>query len=456
MAKLSSANLPDWLAQWAMNRGAIDDPSLDSSASSSGLFDQPMIRRRRPEMMDDESDDSWMDSGRSDQYVSSSPTASSNNQLNMGEVLNQELYDIDRGPGPDKNPNFLPLNTQTLDGKNVAWEGGPIAGPSTDDFLGNIGKSAADIFSGIGNVVQSGMDNVQEMLGGGGGLGGMINKLGEGGASSSFLQGFNDSSQSGGAQFAGLMGAGLTSAMGMSAAPVSILGGIFNGLGYHHDWDPGKNTSLSYNPDGQRLSWEGAAGSSDNDGGHQYNVNRNMENMLEDIDQRYNQGGPENGMKEWVQWEQPDGRGLYADPYELASHLRDTTDRYGIPTDGFSDSVLGGVEGLFTHNPFSMQRSEYYDYADKLGGPNMSNRDALSSLENRYGMAWNAIEGNGYNEQVANAEIAANSLRDTMYVSDLGYADPNNWDDYGFSDSGETADDDFGYGDFGLDDEGVY
>ena len=47
MAKLSSANLPDWLAQWAMNRGAIEDPSA-SSASSSGLFDQPVIRRRRP------------------------------------------------------------------------------------------------------------------------------------------------------------------------------------------------------------------------------------------------------------------------------------------------------------------------------------------------------------------------------------------------------------------------
>ena len=60
MAKLSSANLTDWLAQWAMNRGAIENPST-SSASSNGLFDQPVIRRRRPdERMDDGSDDSWM------------------------------------------------------------------------------------------------------------------------------------------------------------------------------------------------------------------------------------------------------------------------------------------------------------------------------------------------------------------------------------------------------------
>jgi hypothetical protein len=422
MAKLSGANLPDWLAQWAMDRGAIDDPSLDSSASSSGLFDQPMIRRRRPEMMDDERDDSWMDSGRSDQYVSSSPTASSNNQLNMGEVLNQELYDIDRGPGVINERGSVPLDTQYFDGKNVAWGGGPIAGPSTDNSLGSLAKGASDIFSGMKNVVESGMNNVQEMLGGGGGLGGMINKLGEGGASLSFLQGFNDSTQSPGAKFAGLMGALGSSAMGMSAAPVSILGGIFNGLGYHKDWDPGKNASLSYNPEGQRLSWEGAAGSADNDGGgggHQYNVNRNMENMLEDIDQRYNQG---DGMKEWVQWEQPDGRGLYADPAELASYMRDTTNQYGNFLD-YGDYGSPGVEGLFTNNPFSMQRSEYHDYEDKLGGPNMSNRDALNSLENRSGQAWNAVEGNGYNEQVANAAKAAESLRNQMYL------DSETWDD---------------------------
>jgi hypothetical protein len=418
MAKLSGANLPDWLAQWAMDRGAIDDPSLDSSASSSGLFDQPMIRRRRPEMMDDERDDSWMDSGRSDQYVSSSPTASSNNQLNMGEVLNQELYDIDRGPPTGKKDIQVDSNLQDFDGKNVAWEGGPIAGPSTDDFLGNIGKSAADIFSGIGNVVESGMNNVQEMLGGGGTLGGMMKQYGQG-AGLSFKQGFNDSTLPMGARAAGLMGAGLTSYMGMSAVPVSTLGGIFNGLGYHKDWDPGKNTSLSYNPEGQRLSWEGAAGSMDNDGGHQYNVNRNMENMLEDIDQRYNQG---DGMKEWVQWEQPDGRGLYADPAELASYMRDTTNQYGNFLD-YGDYGSPGVEGLFTNNPFSMQRSEYHDYEDKLGGPNMSNRDALNSLENRSGQAWNAVEGNGYNEQVANAAKAAESLRNQMYL------DSETWDD---------------------------
>ena len=435
MAKLSGANLPDWLAQWAMNRGAIDDPSLDSSASSSGLFDQPLIRRRRPEMMDDERDDSWMDSGRSDQYVSSSPTASSNNQLNMGEVLNQELYDIDRGPEEDwKGPGYktYPRYQFEDDGKNVAWEGGPIAGPSTDDFLGNIGKSAADIFSGIGNVVESGMNNVQEMLGGGGTLGGMMKQYGQG-AGLSFLQGVNDSSLPMGARAAGLMGALGTSYMGMSAVPVSTLGGIFNGLGYHKDWDPGKNTSLSYNPEGQRLSWEGAAGSMDNDGGHQYNVNRNMENMLEDIDQRYNQG---DGMKEWVQWEQPDGRGLYADPAELASYMRDTTNQYGNFLD-YGDYGSPGVEGLFTNNPFSMQRSEYHDYEDKLGGPNMSNRDALNSLENRSGQAWNAVEGNGYNEQVANAAKAAESLRETIDAYD-SYS----YDDIGSSDAG--IDSDFG------------
>lgn len=432
MAKLSGANLPDWLAQWAMNRGAIDDPSLDSSASSSGLFDQPLIRRRRPEMMDDERDDSWMDSGRSDQYVSSSPTASSNNQLNMGEVLNQELYDIDRGPPTGKKDIQVDSNLQDFDGKNVAWEGGPIAGPSTDDFLGNIGKSAADIFSGIGNVVESGMNNVQEMLGGGGTLGGMMKQYGQG-AGPSFLKGFNDSSLPMGARAAGLMGALGSSAIGMPAAPVSILGGIFNGLGYHKDWDPGKNTSLSYNPEGQRLSWEGAAGSMDNDGGHQYNVNRNMENMLEDIDQRYNQG---DGMKEWVQWEQPDGRGLYADPAELASYMRDTTNQYGNFLD-YGDYGSPGVEGLFTNNPFSMQRSEYHDYEDKLGGPNMSNRDALNSLENRSGQAWNAVEGNGYNEQVANAAKAAESLRETIDAYD-SYS----YDDIGSSDAG--IDSDFG------------
>jgi hypothetical protein len=350
----------------------------------------------------------------------------------MGEVLNQELYDIDRGPGVINERGSVPLDTQYFDGKNVAWGGGPIAGPSTDNSLGSLAKGASDIFSGMKNVVESGMNNVQEMLGGGGTLGGMMKQYGQG-AGLSFLQGVNDSSLPMGARAAGLMGALGTSYMGMSAVPVSTLGGIFNGLGYHKDWDPGKNTSLSYNPEGQRLSWEGAAGSMDNDGGHQYNVNRNMENMLEDIDQRYNQG---DGMKEWVQWEQPDGRGLYADPAKLASFMRDTRDQYGNFLD-YGDYGSPGVEGLFTNNPFSMQRSEYHDYEDKLGGPNMSNRDALNSLENRSGQAWNAVEGNGYNEQVANAAKAAESLRETIDAYD-SYS----YDDIGSSDAG--IDSDFG------------
>ena len=94
MAKLSGANLPDWLAQWAMNRGAIEDPSASApSASSSGLFDQPVIRRRRPP----EVVDNWNDPTPSP-VLDSYPTSWADFRRDMGNIPGQLWKDISNIP----------------------------------------------------------------------------------------------------------------------------------------------------------------------------------------------------------------------------------------------------------------------------------------------------------------------------------------------------------------------
>ena len=93
-----------------------------------------------------------------------------------------------------------------------------------------------------------------------------------------------------------------------------------------------------------------------------------------------------------------------------------------------ADEVLGQgySTGLFTEQPtnFAQMSSQY-----KSGGENMSNEDAVRSLDTRYGDAWNEIaakayeEGRGYEGAVADAAKAAQELRANNELDSLIGAD---------------------------------
>lgn len=268
MAKLSSANLTDWLAQWAMNRGAIENPS--TSVASSGLFDQPVIRRRRPaERMDDESDDSWMN--ETSPVLDSYPTNWADFRRDMGNIPGQLMEDISNIP---KNIGELATGASSLFN-----DAGRSVKNNTEE------KKETGLLGTINNAPENALKGLlgEKMYN-------FVDRVGNQGSTGSFKTAADDKTLPMSARVAGGVGAGMSLLMpGMGATGVGLFGGIANAMGFHHDFDPRYESNLSYNPESGRISWDSA--SLPGGGGHQYGTLNNQNFFEANPDQYFNVDG---------------------------------------------------------------------------------------------------------------------------------------------------------------------
>lgn len=409
MAKLSDANLPDWLAQWAMNRGAIEDPS-----SSSGLFDQPVIRRRRPaERMDDESDDSWMDSGRSNQYVSSptSPTASFPQQVMLDPTdrlftlagVRGQPYDYSQFGYDGKN------NERDIEGWNKYYndkaseENSLIDGASSmyNDAGRSIEKSTEQKKeTGLLGTIKNAPENALRGL-----LGdttvNFLNRVGNQGSFGSFKTAADDKTLPMSARVAGSLGAGMSLLMpGMGATGIGLFGGIANAMGFHHDFDSRYESNLSYNPESGRISWDSA--SLPGGGGHQYGDLNNQNFFEANPDQYFNVDGMgymtgrdlATGTIPWGQFDQ-----------EIVSNFDDYTTDFNTNTPfGFQDFGQGD------HNVTNQQALGQYNF------------DGTGAIQNEAGAIAEKLDV-GYNQQQVIADMIADRVEvgyDDISSSDTG------------------------------------
>lgn len=279
MAILSSANLPDWLAQWAMNRGAIENPS--TSGASSGLFNQPVIRRRRPaERMDDGSDDSWM--YETSPVLDSYATSWEDVGRDLSNIPGQFMEDVSNIP---KNLGEL------LDGASSMFkDAGESIEKSTEQkifFRGE--KLNPKKETGLLGTINQLPDTIMRGL-----LGekmyNFVDDVGNKSSTGSFMRGADDTTLPKIDRVGAAVGAVAPFLIpGMGATGVGLFGGIANAMGYHHDFDPRYESNLSYNPKSERISWDSA--SLPGGGGHQYGALNNKNFFEANPDQYFNIDG---------------------------------------------------------------------------------------------------------------------------------------------------------------------
>ena len=193
------------------------------------------------------------------------------------------------------------------------------------------------------------------------------------------------------------------------ASLLTAAAGLFNKLGAHHEYNPARDSNLFYETDRGRITYD----SMDPGGGGEQAGTLNAYNLIMSIDA--------NDPDREIQTEQG-----WAKAKDLAEAIKNRP----MGEQGWmgADEVLGQgySTGLFTEQPtnFAQMSSQY-----KSGGENMSNEDAVRSLDTRYGDAWNEIaakayeEGRGYEGAVADAAKAAQELRANNELDSLIGAD---------------------------------
>ena len=181
---------------------------------------------------------------------------------------------------------------------------------------------------------------------------------------------------------------------------------LFNQLGAHHDYNPSRDSNLFYETDRGRMTWD----SMDPGGGGEQAGTLNAYNMLMAIAAN----DPDREIQTQAGWVKVG---------DLAESMKSGEFYY---LGGKGNTETEHTKGLFTEQPtnFAQMSSQY-----KSGGENMSNEDAVRSLDTRYGDAWNEIaakayaDGRGYEGAVADAAEAAQELREDNKLDSLIGAD---------------------------------
>lgn len=177
------------------------------------------------------------------------------------------------------------------------------------------------------------------------------------------------------------------------------LASALNSMGAFHEWDPDQDSNLAFNPATSKFEWDSEAPGG---GGIQWGP-ESARNMAEDITKNHpdewvtiqNEEGDEMGKiqgKDLFNWVDqtmgvlgPDGRmsmSAYQDPFAL----------------GYMDDMFGTGPSM------------------SLDFPGMTNSEALGSLSNMTGNAFNSVmadayaQGLGYNEGIAAAQQAADEM----------------------------------------------
>jgi len=206
---------------------------------------------------------------------------------------------------------------------------------------------------------------------------------------------------------ASMLGVGSTLLGGLLGGPFGLFGGAasaLNSMGAYHDWNPNEDSNLAYNPATSKFEWDSEAPGG---GGIQWGP-KSARNMAKDI--------TENHPDEWVTIQNEEGAPLgQIQGKDLADWVDMTTGVLGpdgrMSMSAYEDPfALGYMTDMFGPGP-----SMSMDF------PGMTNSEALGSLSNKEGYAWNSLAANnptlGYNDLVDLAAREQAQLEESMALS---------------------------------------
>lgn len=400
------ASLPPFLQRFLIDRGAVADPNLVVPPSSSvAPLLPPLPPRRIP-----------LDNGGGGEDYSStfSNIASTNGAFSPSinsDVFSRGFTRLAEAP-KQLGQELSNIGTDFMSIFN-------FAGDSVEKSDAN--KVSSGTGFDIGNILGFGSSDgpyqspnaLEQMIGNPLSFGGMgrnmqaIDAIGQARGDSPF---FINGRKAATSMMPVLSAAGL----GLGGSALGLFGGIFNAMGGHHDYNPNVDSNLFMDPDQGLVGFDSKSAGG---GGMQEGI-LNMENQVEDM---VNKGLGE----EYINT--PQG-------YIRANDLNDyfKTER---------DDEFGYGQLAYDGTPYGYGPSGYGD---------LNTNEAINSLSNLSGDAWNELagsvyaQGGGYDDAVAQAEQEASDLAQGYYSdSQLSQLE----DAYGFDDIGTSetgVDSDFG------------
>ncbi len=406
------ASLPPFLQRFLIDRGAVVDPNAVVPVSSSVAPLFPALPPRRIPLDD---------GGGGEDYSSTfSNIASTNGAFSPSinsDVFARGFAELGKVPGQIAT-GISDTVSSFADGIENIFNG--LGATSVDESPASkvsqsgTGFNIGDIFgfgssdgpyeppNALGQISGNSLS-----FGGTGRIGQAIDAMGQArGDSSSFINGRKVA--------AGMMPVLSAGGLGLGGSALGLFGGIFNAMGAHHDYNPNVDSNLFMDPDQGLVGFDSKSAG----GGGMQEGMLNMTNMVEDMVNK-GLGG------EYVNT--PQG-------FVTANNLNSYFQGNG-KFDDLSGEPLGYGSLAYNGIPSGYEPSGYGD---------LSSNQAIDSLNNMSGDAWNSVasdvyaSGGGYNDAVQAAENEAEALAESV-----GWADFDaGFDDIGTSETG--VDSDFG------------
>lgn len=396
------ASLPPFLQRFLIDRGAVADPNLVVPPSSSvAPLLPPLPPRRIP--LDD--------GGGGEDYSSTfSNIASTNGAFSPSinsDASSRGFAELGKIPG-QLVTEISNIGSSFANGIENIFNG--LGATSVDESPASKVSQSGTGFD-IGNILGFGSSDgpyeppnaLGQMIGNPLSFGGTgrsmqaIDALGQArGDSSSFINGRKVA--------AGMMPVLSAAGLGLGGSALGLFGGIFNAMGAHQDYNPNVDSNLFMDPDQGLVGFDSKSAG----GGGMQEGMLNMTNMVEDM---VNKGLGE----EYINT--PQG-------YVRANDLNDyfKTKR---------DDEFGYGQLAYDGTPYGYGPSGY---------GNSNTNEAIDSLSNLSGDAWNELagsvydQGGGYNDAVEQAQTMATAMQEAKDEYQ-GWAD---FDD-GFGGSGDAV-----------------
>ncbi len=390
------ASLPPFLQRFLIDRGAVVDPDAVVPVSPSVAPLLPALPPRRPPLDDGGSGEDYSSTFGDIASTSGSFSPSINSDAftrgfsRLAEVPEQIATGIS-----DTVSSFASGIENIFNG---------LGATSVDESPATSGSnfSLSGLFD-MGTGPYTAPTALQQITGNPLSMGGMgrnmqaIDAIGQArGDSPSFINGRKVA--------AGMMPVASILGLGTTGGLFGMLGGGLNAMGFHHDYDPNVDSNLFMDPDQGLVGFDSKSAG----GGGMQEGMLNMTNMVEDM---VNKGLGE----EYINT--PQG-------YVRANDLNDyfKTER---------DDEFGYGQLAYDGTPYGYGPSGYGD---------SNTNEAIDSLSNMSGNAWNELagsvydQGGGYNDAVEQAQTMATAMQEAKDEYQ-GWAD---FDD-GFGGSGDAV-----------------
>ena len=178
--------------------------------------------------------------------------------------------------------------------------------------------------------------------------------------------------------------------MGPQAGLLGVFGGLFNKMGAYHNYDPNADTNITIDPETGLVGWD----STNMGGGGMYQGMLNAENFAEDLAARDPNMSVHVGKND-------QGMPTYSNIQDLSDYMAFARQANNPNSEFFMmDAYNDPTYAATTDTPWAYGKSNY---------ANLSNNEAINSLSNRTGNAWNHIGSITKSDQEAN-ELAEQAL----------------------------------------------